>query len=158
MKVEEKKVEIVKKQQTPSMSSLRKQMKSAKSIEECGAITSFTGIVRGLSKSGKKVRELHYECEEQVTLERLEMIRETLLEKYEDVKEILMYHVVDDLKPGDPILYVLVASGHRKQGFKAVEEAVEKVKEKVPIWKKEIRDDEAFWMHSGKEEGSEEDN
>lgn len=157
MKEERRRVGIVKKQETPSMHALHKRMKSAKSIDECGAITSFTGIVRGFTKNGTKVRKLHYECEERIALERLEKVRATLLEKYEDVKEILIYHVVDDLDPGDPILFIVVASGHRTQGFKAVEEAVEKIKNKVPIWKKEIREDEAVWIHSN-EEGTEGDN
>lgn len=140
-------VEILpKKDQNLSISNLRDQIKKSRTIEKCGAITSFTGIVRGITKEGEKVKKLHYECEEKIALKRLKKIRRSVLDKYDDVHEIIIKHVIDDLRPGEDILYIVVASGHRKQGFKSAQEIVEKIKRQVPIWKKEIRDTGTKWI------------
>jgi len=115
-------------------------------IEECGAIVTFTGIVRGVGHDNSKVLELQYEADEENAVNVLKSIRRKILEENPGVKQLLIYHVVDNLKPKDKILFILAAGRGRRDAFKAVEDALEAVKTKVPIWKKELTEKGAYWV------------
>lgn len=146
----EKKVQLIEKPLEISFTDLYKQIKNTQDIEQCGAIVTFTGIVREITKKGKKVKSLHFEAARELAIQRMEDIRQTILKKYEEVKEVIIYHLVDNLKPQEGIMFVLTASNHRKQGFEATEEVIDLVKKKVPIWKKEIREDTSKWVSAPK--------
>lgn len=151
----EKMVRIINKEANVTLSSLYEKLQCSSGMEDCGAIVSFTGVVRGRTEEGTKVKRLHYESEKEIALKRLKEIRLALLRKYDEVKDLLIYHIVDDLRPKEEIMFVLAASRHREQAFTAVRESVEKIKSKVPIWKKEIREDKDVWIgssHMKKEE------
>lgn len=144
--MQEKKVNIVDNNADVSLSSLFQRIKRSHEIENCGAVVSFTGIVRGKIDEGETVKRLHFEAERTIVLKRLRKIRKQLLEKYEEVKDILLYHIIDDLVPSENIMFVLAASRHRKEGFQVVREAVERIKSEVPIWKKEVREEGSTWI------------
>jgi len=115
-------------------------------LTACGAIISFVGIVRGIGRNGTKVKSLYYECEDEIAIKELNEIRNVILSKYKGVKEILIYHHIGNLRTLDDTIYILVASGHREEGFKAAKECLELVKERVHIWKKEITERGAYWI------------
>jgi len=115
-------------------------------LTTCGAIVSFVGIVRGIGRNGARVRTLDYECEDAIAIRELNEIRNTILSKYKGVKEVLIYHHIGNLKTSDDTIYIIVASGHRKEGFKAAEECLELVKERVHIWKKEVTEKGTYWI------------
>lgn len=142
----EKKVQLIEKPLEVSFTDLYNQVREVHGIEQCGAIVTFTGIVRELTEEGKRVKSLHFEAERNLALQRIETIRHTVLKKYAGVKEVIIYHVIDDLKPQEGIMFVLTASAHRAEGFEATKEVIDLVKEKVPIWKKEIRKDSSKWV------------
>lgn len=115
-----------------------------------GAIGSFIGTVRKKGEKGGEVRELHYERADEAQSD-LEGIASEIEESIEGIEEVSIHHVVDDLEPGDEILYVLVGGEHRKEVFEALPEIMDRVKNEVRIWKKEITNEESYWMHEAKE-------
>jgi len=113
--------------------------------ETAGAIGCFTGVVRGRSASGEKVRFLSYEAAEEAA-KRLKEIAEKI-EKRPNLELVMIHHVVDDLKAGEDAIYVLVAGSGRKEVFKALSDIMDLVKKDVPIWKKEVTAKGEHWAH-----------
>jgi len=127
------------------ISKLLEAMKRDPNIRECGAIVSFIGIVRGIGYDGSRVKYLHYETEEEVAIKELEEVRNEVLRKY-DVKEVLIYHYIGTLEPGSDTIYIMVAAKHREPAFEAARYALELVKKRVHIWKKEVTEEGEYWI------------
>jgi molybdopterin synthase catalytic subunit len=105
---------------------------------DIGAHSIFTGQVRADVIDNLKVTAIEYSAyPEMVNLEMMNIIN-SVINKYNDLKEIFISHSTGLVKVGEISLLVFVASGHRKQAFRATEELVELIKAKVPVWKKEI--------------------
>ena len=109
-----------------------------------GAIASFVGIVRGTSEGGEPVKHLHYECSEEAR-EKLEEIAADA-ERRPGISRVLIHHVIDDLKPGEDAIYVIVAGKHRAEVFAALPQIMDRVKAEAPIWKKEITETGEYWV------------
>jgi molybdopterin synthase catalytic subunit len=58
-----------------------------------------------------------------------------------------MHHRAGLIKAGEDIVYIVVAAGHRKELFVTLVDALERLKEEVPIWKKELTLEGDFWVH-----------
>lgn len=114
--------------------------------DETGAVASFIGIVRKDSKKEGNVKELQYEAAEDVEKD-LKEIAKNVEQKIEGISEVYIHHLIDDLKPGDEIIYVLIGGGHREEVFEALPKVMNQVKSKARIWKKEITDGEDYWVH-----------
>jgi len=128
-----------------SFQEILEKMKSNPKIRSCGAIVSFIGQVREEGHDGGKVLKLIYEHADELVLRELEEIREEILRKYE-IEEIIIYHFVGELKPSDHTIYIVAAAKHRKPAFEAAMEALELVKKKLHIWKKEVTDKGEYWI------------
>jgi len=113
--------------------------------KEVGAIGCFIGIVRGISGEGEAVKSLRYECSDEA-LRKLEEIASDV-EKSPDISRVMIHHVVDELRPGEDAIYVLVAGRHRGKVFEALPRIMDRVKAEVPIWKKEITETKEYWVH-----------
>jgi len=124
-----------------TVKSLVRKVKSSPKIGEVGAIGCFIGIVR---EEGA-VREMHIEKYDRVA-ERIMREIEKEVKREFGVTEVLMHHNSGRLVGGDDIVYIVVAAPHRKEMFAALEAAVERMKKRVPIWKKEIRIDGERWV------------
>ena len=111
-----------------------------------GAIVTFIGVVRSKDRKGYKLKSLIYDADKERAIESIKKIREDLLAKYEDLKELYIYHVVDELKPGESTVFILAAAGHRDDAFKACREAIDRVKVEAPIWKKEVSVKSEHWI------------
>lgn len=112
-----------------------------------GALVTFVGMVREspVDSSRGKVRYLEYEAFEEVARTRLDELRNDLMKK-EGVVDVSIHHVVDRLGVGEDSLIVAVLGTHRRFVFPVLQEAVERVKEEVPIWKKEFTSDASYWV------------
>ncbi len=128
-----------------SFSELLKEFKKDLD-EEVGAIASFIGIVRKKAKVGNSVEKLHYESAENVE-EELKNIETEIEEDVQGISKICIHHIIDDLEPGDDIIYVLVGGNHRQEVFEVLPSIMDRVKNEVRIWKKEITEDEEYWIH-----------
>jgi len=133
------------------MHEIRKHPDSAKA----GAMVTFTGIVREdpVESSGTKVQYLEYEAFEEVAVQKLRELRDDLA-KREGIVDVSIHHVIDKLGVGDESLIVAVLGTRRKFVFPVLEEAVERVKKEVPIWKKEFTSKNAYWVENVPHHGS----
>jgi molybdopterin synthase catalytic subunit len=127
------------------MDEMRKHPES----NSAGAMATFVGIVREdpLESSKSKVRYLEYEAFEEVAIQKLQELREDLT-KREGIVDVSIHHVVDRLRVGDESLIIVVLGTRRRFVFPVLEEAVERVKKEVPIWKKEFTSENAYWVEN----------
>ncbi|PTD94640.1 molybdopterin synthase [archaeon SCG-AAA382B04] len=122
-----------------------RKMKKGPKLDKAGAIGGFTGIVRGF-RDGEKVKKLVFEKFEEKSELEIEKIEEELRSK-EGIIDVKIYHREGELDVGEDIVYVVVAAEHREELFEAVEKGINLVKERAPIWKKEILVDGESWVH-----------
>ncbi|KAB7670636.1 molybdenum cofactor biosynthesis protein MoaE [Bacillus sp. B1-b2] len=113
-----------------------------------GAITTFIGTVRELTE-GKRTLFLTYEAYIPMALKKLEQIGEEVKGKWGDV-EIAITHRVGGLDISDIAVVIAVSTPHRKEAYAANEFAIERIKEIVPIWKKEHWDNGEEWIGNQK--------
>ncbi|MCR8487265.1 MAG: molybdenum cofactor biosynthesis protein MoaE [Crenarchaeota archaeon] len=109
-----------------------------------GAIVLFIGLVRGESK-GRTVNKLVYEAQESLAENSLRKIVEDVVVRY-GLIDAIVEHRVGELSVGDETMIIGVASKHRTEGLLALDEILDRIKAGVPIWKKEITNDGAYWI------------
>lgn len=109
-----------------------------------GAINTFIGTVRDTAMN-KKVVWLEYEAYESMAVSETRKIMDDASTKWE-LLGWAVSHRVGTLKPGEIAVVVAVATRHRKASFEACEYIIDRLKEKVPIFKKEVFEDGAEWV------------
>lgn len=114
-------------------------------IKKAGAIGTFTGIVREIAK-GETTKALEFESYDAIAKERIAKI-ERDLKAIEGIVDVLIHHKTGRIEAGDDIVYIVVAAGHRQELFLALREAIERIKDEVPIWKKELTVSGEYWVH-----------
>jgi molybdopterin synthase catalytic subunit len=112
--------------------------------KNCGAVVSFTGVVRRENK-GKEVKEILYEAYDKMALKVLKNIEEEAIKKF-GVERVQIIHRKGVLKPGEVSLLIAVSSKHRQEAFFACWFIIEEIKKSLPIWKKEIFEDGEEWV------------
>ena len=103
---------------------------------EAGAVALFYGVVRNHSE-GRDVERLEYEAYEPMALRKLREVAEETKSRFPAVSEVGAWHRVGTLEIGETSLLVAVSSPHRQDAFEACHWAVDRIKEVVPVWKKE---------------------
>jgi molybdopterin synthase catalytic subunit len=113
---------------------------------DCGGLSIFLGQVRADEVEGKKVKAIEYSAfVELVNIEAEKIIKE-IFSEFVDVRSIDIIHSAGVVMAGGISLLVLVSAGHRHQSMQACTKTVELIKEKLPVWKKEIfEDDSHLW-------------
>ena len=112
----------------------------------CGAVVLFLGTVRELTE-GRRTAALDYEAYPGMAEKKLGEIEAETRQKW-PVGEIAIVHRLGHLELGDVSVAVAVSCPHRHQAFDACRYAIDRVKEIVPIWKKENWADGATeWVH-----------
>jgi molybdopterin synthase catalytic subunit len=109
-----------------------------------GAIGSFIGVVRGVAKNNELVKFLSYEYSDEA-LKILKKIA-TDVEKEPGIWQVLIHHMVGQLKPGDIAICVFVSGERRHEVFSALQKTVDRIKKEVPIWKKEVTKRGEYWV------------
>ena len=69
------------------------------------------------------------------------------LEEREGVIDIRLHHRTGRVEAGEDIVFVVVLAGHRREAFRAVEDGIDRLKDEVPLFKKEVTASETFWVH-----------
>ena len=105
--------------------------------EDIGAVTSFTGLVRG-----GEIRAMTLEHYPGMTERALEAIEAEARRRW-PLKASLIVHRVGRLLPGEPIVLVVAASENRHAAFEAASFLMDYMKSRAPFWKKEHRTDDA---------------
>ena len=115
--------------------------------ERAGAIATFTGRVRVKdSPEDDRTEQLAFEKYDGVAADRMAAISDDLTDR-EGVFEVVMHHRVGVMGPGEDIVFVVVLAGHREEAFRTVEDGINRLKDEVPIFKKETTEADAFWLH-----------
>ena len=112
-------------------------------LTDAGGHSIFLGQVRADVINGKKVRAIEYSAYESMVKAEADKITRSILLEFRDVKSIDVIHSTGVVEAGEISLLVLVSAGHRAQAIKACSEAVEMIKEILPVWKKEIYNDDS---------------
>ena len=109
-----------------------------------GAVVTFLGTTRD-NFEGKTVVTLEYEAFDEMAVKKLEEVRQELMAEF-GLEEIAISHRVGIVGIGEISLVIAVGSPHRKEAFNACHKAVDRIKEVVPIWKKEVYKDGSRWV------------
>jgi molybdopterin synthase catalytic subunit len=111
-----------------------------------GAVVTFLGTTRGRT-ANRNVLHLEYEAYTPMAEKKLDEVAEEIRSKY-SVEDVFIAHRVGRLEIEEISLVVAVASPHRKDAFAACEYAVDRIKQTVPIWKKEFFEGGEVWVES----------
>ncbi len=113
---------------------------------DTGAVATFVGVVRNVS-CGKAVLYLEYEAYDEMALRMLHQIAEEIHTRWPRVAEVAMVQRIGRLEVGEVAVVIAVSSAHRDDGcFDACRYAIERLKQIVPIWKKEVGPDGTVWV------------
>lgn len=115
-----------------------------------GCVVQFVGVVRDNSE-GKEVSNMTIEVYEEMARKQLEDIRQECIEKF-GVHKAAIVHRYGELEIGDEIVFIAVSAGHRGEAFEACQYFIDELKQRVPIWKKEVRPDGEVWVEGEKHE------
>ena len=130
-----------------TLESLVARVKESPRADRSGAIATFTGRVRAKDGPDDEPTEyLEFEKYEGVADERMAALEAELAER-DGVQEVELYHRTGVVERGEDIVYVVVLAGHREEAFRTVEDGINRLKDEVPLFKKEVTVDEEFWVH-----------
>ena len=113
----------------------------------CGAIVTFVGLVRDHSQ-GRPVERLEYEAYGDMANKVFHALCDEIEAEHPGV-HIALEHRVGALAVGDVAVVIAVSAPHRGEAFRACEETIRRLKERAPIWKKEVGPDGASWVGLG---------
>ncbi len=113
-------------------------------LAQDGAVVIFEGIVRDNSR-GRRTLYLEYEAYEPMAMRKMEEIGQEARRKFE-IDHIGIVHRLGRLEIGETSVAIIVTSAHRHAAFEACQFAIDRLKQIVPIWKKEFFEDGAVWV------------
>lgn len=109
-----------------------------------GAVCTFQGVARRYSR-GREVVHLEYEAYPAMAERKLAEIGAELRERF-GVERVAIHHRVGVLAIGEASVAIAVATPHRKEAFAACQYAIDRLKQVVPIWKKEVWSNGEQWI------------
>jgi len=115
--------------------------------DEAGAIATFTGTTRAHSR-GRTVMHLEYEAYEGMAEKMMAELAEALSTRY-DLTAVAIHHRVGRVEIGETSVVIAVAAAHRGDALAACKDAIDELKERVPLWKKEVYEGGEEWIGSG---------
>jgi molybdopterin synthase catalytic subunit len=117
----------------------------AVTVPEAGGVVVFLGVVRN-NNTGRRVVALEYEAHVPMAEAKMKEIGEAVYRRWPDVQQVAMAHRIGRLGIGEASVIIAVSAAHRQQAFEACHFAIDRLKETVPIWKREIFEDGAVWV------------
>jgi len=114
-----------------------------------GGHSIFLGQVREDVINNMKVLAIDYTAYEEMALEKMHEIREAIFEKY-PLTCLHIYHSLGKVSAGEISLFVFASAQHRKAAIDACTETVERMKAELPVWGKELFDNEAYQWKENK--------
>ncbi|MCP9486141.1 MAG: molybdenum cofactor biosynthesis protein MoaE [Gaiellaceae bacterium MAG52_C11] len=112
-----------------------------------GAIATFTGTVRDRSR-GRSVIRLEYEAYEGMAEQAMAELAAELKSRYE-LCEVAIHHRTGPVEIGEPSVVIAVSAPHRTDALAACEDAIDTLKQTVPLWKKELYEGGEEWIGQG---------
>ena len=114
---------------------------------EAGAIATFIGTTRAQSR-GRSVQYLEYEAYAGMAEDVMAEIAGALRDRYA-VLEIAIHHRTGRVEIGEPSVVIAVSARHRHDALAACKDAIDTLKERVPLWKKEVYEGGEEWIARG---------
>jgi molybdopterin synthase catalytic subunit len=116
---------------------------------ESGGHSIFLGQVRADEVNGLKVKAIEYSAYESMVKVEADKIKESVLLEFDDANTVDIIHSTGIVKAGEISLLVFVSAGHRHHAIEACSKTLELIKEKLPVWKKEVFDDNShLWKQN----------
>jgi len=113
---------------------------------DTGGHSIFLGQVRSDNVNNKAVKAIDYSAYEGMVKVEAEKIKDEIISEFGEVKSIEILHSTGIVKAGEISLFVLVSASHRQHATQACSKAVELIKEKLPVWKREVYEDNThYW-------------
>jgi len=112
---------------------------------EAGGIVAFSGVVRN-ETGGRRVKFLEYEAHAPMAEAKMREIGAAVQARWPSVKQVAMVHRVGRLEIGEASVMVAVSAAHRSEAFEACRFAIDRLKETIPVWKKEHFEDGEVWV------------
>jgi molybdopterin synthase catalytic subunit len=109
-----------------------------------GAIATFVGVVRGLT-GDKETLYLEYEAYPEMAEQTLAQVGREVQERWPEVRQVVIIHRTGRLEIGEAAVVIALSASHRRQVFDALHYAIDRIKQIVPIWKKEVFADGVEW-------------
>ncbi len=110
-----------------------------------GAVVTFAGTVRD-NTDGRRTLRLEYEAYAEMAEAKMQEVGDEIRARW-GIEDLAMIHRVGTLDVGEISILIAVATPHRKKAFEACSYAIDRVKQIVPVWKKEIwADGEREWV------------
>ncbi len=109
-----------------------------------GGVVTFLGTTRN-ETDGRRVLYLEYEAYAEMAEKMLVRITEEIQTRWR-IRHVSIAHRIGRLEIGEVSLVIAVASPHRVEAFAACQYAVDRIKQDVPIWKKEVFEDGEVWV------------
>lgn len=116
---------------------------------DIGAHSIFMGQVRADVIDGKTVAAIEYTAYEEMALEKMHAIREEIFRQY-PLTCMHIHHSLGRIATGEICLFVFTSSGHRKAAIDACAEVVERIKKELPVWGRELFDNETHQWKENK--------
>ena len=116
---------------------------------DIGAHSIFMGQVRADVLNEQKVVAIEYTTYEEMALEKMHSIREDIFSKYA-LTCMHIHHSLGRVEAGDICLFVFTSSAHRKAAIADCEEVVERIKQELPVWGREIFENETHQWKENK--------
>jgi molybdopterin synthase catalytic subunit len=115
--------------------------------ESAGATATFTGTVRRKSR-GRAVQYLEYEAYAEMAEDVMAQLAAELRQRY-DVAALAIHHRVGRVDIGEPSVVIAVSAPHRQAALAACRDAIDTLKQTVPLWKKEVYEGGEEWIGRG---------
>jgi MoaE-MoaD fusion protein len=117
------------------------------SDESAGAIASFVGTVRRESR-GRTVLHLEYEAYAEMAEDVMAQIAASLAQRY-DLFSVAIHHRLGRVEIGEASVVIAISAAHRQDALAACKDAIDLLKETVPLWKKEVYEGGEEWLGRG---------
>jgi molybdopterin synthase catalytic subunit len=111
-----------------------------------GAVVLFVGNIRGHNR-GSEVVQIDFEAYDEMALKELHKIADTLIQEF-SLSRVWIEHRLGSVLPSETAIIAGVSAAHREKAFQALEQLMHRLKQTVPIWKKEIYRDGHHWVNS----------
>ena len=112
--------------------------------DDCGGLVTFLGAVRDHSR-GQSIRHLEYEAYPPMAVAEMDRIADEAAERWPGSR-VAIAHRTGHLDIGELAVVVAAAAPHRAEAFEASRYAIDTLKERVPIWKKEVTTSGEYWV------------
>jgi molybdopterin synthase catalytic subunit len=103
-----------------------------------GAVSIFIGKVRDDEINGKRVTAIEYSAYNDMAEKEVEEIIKTIKGAFSEVRKVIIVHSTGIVKAGEASLFLLVTAVRRDHSTRACRHALEMIKERLPVWKKEL--------------------